>query len=176
MRDPLPLPGLVDQVRSELGRPDILVNNAAPTRCSGRSTRSRSARGIWSWAQRARAVPAQPAGARGDGRAGRRWQHHQRQLERGRAAVPGLGAYSVSKAALVMLTKVCAMDWGRDGIRVNCIVPGLIQTEFSGALWAQGGDRRPHDWRERTRSYRRRARGGWSGGLPSEPRRKLRHR
>ncbi len=89
---------------------------------------------------------------------------------------PGLGAYSVSKAALVMLTKVCAMDWGRDGIHVNCIVPGLIQTEFSRALWAQGGDRRPHDWRERTRSYRRRARGGRSGGLPSEPRRKLRHR
>jgi NAD(P)-dependent dehydrogenase (short-subunit alcohol dehydrogenase family) len=34
-----------------------------------------------------------------------------------------------------MLTKVCAMEWGRDGIRVNCIVPGLIKTEFSRALW-----------------------------------------
>ncbi|GMV84268.1 MAG: hypothetical protein AMXMBFR80_01260 [Dehalococcoidia bacterium] len=47
----------------------------------------------------------------------------------------GVGAYSVSKAALIMLTKVCALEWGPDGIRVNCIAPGLIRTEFSRALW-----------------------------------------
>ena len=41
----------------------------------------------------------------------------------------------VSKAALIMLTQVQAKSWGRDGIRVNCIAPGLIQTEFSRALW-----------------------------------------
>ena len=46
-----------------------------------------------------------------------------------------IGGYSVSKAALVMLTQVQAKTWGRDGIRVNCIAPGLIQTEFSRALW-----------------------------------------
>jgi dehydrogenase/reductase SDR family member 4 len=47
----------------------------------------------------------------------------------------GLGLYSVSKAALVSLTKVMAQEWGGDGIRVNAICPGLIQTKFSAALW-----------------------------------------
>lgn len=48
---------------------------------------------------------------------------------------PGLGIYSVSKAALNMLTKVTAREWGIDGIRVNAICPGLIKTKFSEALW-----------------------------------------
>ena len=48
---------------------------------------------------------------------------------------PGLGIYSVSKAALNMLTKVLAKEWGADGIRVNAICPGLIKTKFSEALW-----------------------------------------
>ena len=48
---------------------------------------------------------------------------------------PGLGLYSVSKAALNMLTKVLAKEWGTDGIRVNGICPGLIKTKFSQALW-----------------------------------------
>ncbi|MCU0449897.1 MAG: glucose 1-dehydrogenase [Bernardetiaceae bacterium] len=48
---------------------------------------------------------------------------------------PGLGIYSVSKAALVMLTKVMAKEWGAAGIRANVICPGLIQTKFSQALW-----------------------------------------
>jgi NAD(P)-dependent dehydrogenase (short-subunit alcohol dehydrogenase family) len=48
---------------------------------------------------------------------------------------PGLGVYSVSKAALDMLTKVLAKEWGVDGIRVNAIAPGLIKTKFSEALW-----------------------------------------
>ena len=34
-----------------------------------------------------------------------------------------------------MLTKVLAKEWGRDGIRVNSICPGLIKTKFSQALW-----------------------------------------
>jgi NAD(P)-dependent dehydrogenase (short-subunit alcohol dehydrogenase family) len=48
---------------------------------------------------------------------------------------PGLGAYSVSKAALNMLNKVMAKEWGTDGIRVNAVSPGLIKTKFSQALW-----------------------------------------
>jgi NAD(P)-dependent dehydrogenase (short-subunit alcohol dehydrogenase family) len=48
---------------------------------------------------------------------------------------PGLGIYSVTKAALNMLTKVLAKEWGLDRIRVNSIAPGLIKTKFSKALW-----------------------------------------
>lgn len=60
---------------------------------------------------------------------------------------PNLGLYSVSKAALLSLTKVMAREWGRDGIRVNAICPGLIQTKFSAALWQdeQSLERFVHD-------------------------------
>jgi NAD(P)-dependent dehydrogenase (short-subunit alcohol dehydrogenase family) len=47
----------------------------------------------------------------------------------------GLGLYSVSKAALIMLTKNQAKEWGNDGIRVNAICPGLVKTKFSAAIW-----------------------------------------
>ncbi|MEP2347200.1 MAG: SDR family oxidoreductase, partial [Algoriphagus sp.] len=47
----------------------------------------------------------------------------------------GLGIYSVSKAALISLTKVLAKEWGEAEIRVNAICPGLIETKFSEPLW-----------------------------------------
>lgn len=46
----------------------------------------------------------------------------------------GLGLYSVSKAAMIQLTKVLAREWGPDNIRANAICPGLIETKFSEAL------------------------------------------
>ena len=48
---------------------------------------------------------------------------------------PGLGLYSVSKAALVSLTKVMAQEWGAAGVRANVVCPGLVRTKFSQALW-----------------------------------------
>ncbi len=48
----------------------------------------------------------------------------------------GIGIYSVSKAAIINLTKAMAQDWGGDNIRVNAICPGLIKTRFSEALWS----------------------------------------
>ena len=47
----------------------------------------------------------------------------------------GLGVYSISKAAVKMLTLTQAKEWGRAGIRSNAICPGLIKTKFSAALW-----------------------------------------
>ncbi|MEM7374335.1 MAG: glucose 1-dehydrogenase [Bacteroidota bacterium] len=47
----------------------------------------------------------------------------------------GLAIYSVSKAALIMLSQNQAKEWGPVGIRSNAICPGLIQTKFSEALW-----------------------------------------
>ncbi|HEV1997052.1 MAG TPA: SDR family oxidoreductase [Candidatus Dormibacteraeota bacterium] len=48
---------------------------------------------------------------------------------------PNMGAYSVSKAALVMLTKVQARELGAYGIRVNGIAPAIIKTKFSRILY-----------------------------------------
>ncbi len=46
-----------------------------------------------------------------------------------------LGAYAVSKAAEIQLARNLAVEWGRKGIRVNAIAPGVVQTEFARALW-----------------------------------------
>lgn len=45
------------------------------------------------------------------------------------------GIYSVTKAAVISLTKTLAMELGRDNIQVNAIAPGLIQTKFAQVLW-----------------------------------------
>jgi len=48
----------------------------------------------------------------------------------------GLGLYSATKSALIMLTKNQAKEWGRYGVRANVLCPGLIKTKFSQGLWA----------------------------------------
>lgn len=53
----------------------------------------------------------------------------------GLAPEPGLGIYSVSKAAIISLTKVMAIELGPHGIRANVICPGFIKTDFSATLW-----------------------------------------
>lgn len=47
-----------------------------------------------------------------------------------------LGAYNISKAADMQLARNLAVEFGRDNVRVNCIAPGLIKTDFSRALWS----------------------------------------
>ena len=47
----------------------------------------------------------------------------------------GLGVYNISKAAVVMLTKVLAKELGEHNIQINTLAPGLIKTDFSKALW-----------------------------------------
>jgi NAD(P)-dependent dehydrogenase (short-subunit alcohol dehydrogenase family) len=49
--------------------------------------------------------------------------------------LPGLGAYSVSKAGLLGLMRAMAKELGPSGIRVNAIAPGLIETRFAAALF-----------------------------------------
>jgi NAD(P)-dependent dehydrogenase (short-subunit alcohol dehydrogenase family) len=47
---------------------------------------------------------------------------------------PLQGIYSITKGAVLNMTKVFARECGPDGIRVNAILPGLIRTKFAGAL------------------------------------------
>ena len=46
-----------------------------------------------------------------------------------------IGAYNVSKAADMQLARNYAVEYGRHNVRVNCIAPGLIRTDFAKALW-----------------------------------------
>lgn len=46
-----------------------------------------------------------------------------------------IGAYCISKAADMQLARNLAAEYGPDNVRVNCIAPGLIKTDFAKALW-----------------------------------------
>ncbi len=58
----------------------------------------------------------------------------------------GLTTYTVSKGAVIALTKAMAVDHGRDGIRVNCVAPGPVYTPMVGA-----GGGMPEDVRDTRR-------------------------
>jgi NAD(P)-dependent dehydrogenase (short-subunit alcohol dehydrogenase family) len=51
-------------------------------------------------------------------------------------AVPALGAYCISKAGIIMLTRVLAKELGQYGIRANAIAPSLVRTELSRPTWS----------------------------------------
>jgi len=136
VRDMDALKNLVDQTKAQLGRVDILVNNAATNPVFGpvhnlderawdtvMNTNVKSMFFLSKFAREAMLEHGEGGSIINVSSTG------------GLRVSTGLGAYSVSKAAVIMLTKVCAKEWGTDGIRVNCIAPGLIKTEFSRALW-----------------------------------------
>jgi NAD(P)-dependent dehydrogenase (short-subunit alcohol dehydrogenase family) len=54
-----------------------------------------------------------------------------------------IGAYCVSKAADMQLARNLALEFGPDNVRVNCIAPGLVKTDFARVLWeGEAGDGR----------------------------------
>jgi NAD(P)-dependent dehydrogenase (short-subunit alcohol dehydrogenase family) len=54
----------------------------------------------------------------------------------GRRPQPGMGIYCVSKAGVIMLTEVLAVELADFNIQVNAIAPGFIKTKFSSAIWS----------------------------------------
>ena len=46
-----------------------------------------------------------------------------------------IGAYGISKAADLALARNLAVEWGPSNVRINCVAPGLVRTDFARALW-----------------------------------------
>lgn len=129
------LSSLVERVVAHYGGLDILVNNAATNPHYGPILEA--ADSYWQktlqvnllgnvWLTQA-ALPAMRA--RGGGKI------------INIASVVGLqpgrnqGIYSITKAAIISLTKTLASELGADNIQVNAIAPGLVKTKFAQALW-----------------------------------------
>lgn len=125
---------LVKRVVDEFGRIDILVNNAAtnPTMASALDIDDRAwdsimnlnLKGLFFLSQAVARVMKEKGGGR----------------IINVASIAGitpdiLPVYSISKAGVIMATKVMAQQWAQYNIRVNAIAPGLTKTRFSEALW-----------------------------------------
>lgn len=52
-----------------------------------------------------------------------------------------IGTYCISKAADFALARNLAVEWGPSNVRVNCVAPGLVRTDFARALWEDPGRR-----------------------------------
>ena len=60
----------------------------------------------------------------------------------GMRVLPQIGLYSMSKAAVIHMTRSQALEWGRYGINVNAICPGYIRTEINDEYWDTEGGRK----------------------------------
>jgi glucose 1-dehydrogenase len=58
----------------------------------------------------------------------------------GHHPTPRAGAYSASKAALIMLVKQLAVEWGPVGVRVNCVSPGPVDTAMTFGVFGDPDD------------------------------------
>jgi NAD(P)-dependent dehydrogenase (short-subunit alcohol dehydrogenase family) len=64
--------------------------------------------------------------------------------EEGLVAVPGHAVYCVSKAAIIHMTRVLAVEWGEFGVRVNCIAPAAVKTQMNENYWLN--DEKAYEW------------------------------
>ncbi len=125
---------LFDRIRSEFGRLDVLVNNAATNPYFGPvidapetafdKTFDVNCRGYFFVAQHAaRLMLAQRSGS----------IINIASVE-GISPSPMMGIYSMTKAAVIALTKTLAKELGGAGVRCNCLCPGLTETHFARTL------------------------------------------
>jgi NAD(P)-dependent dehydrogenase (short-subunit alcohol dehydrogenase family) len=126
---------LVEQTVQHYGGVDILVNNAATNPHYGPLLSSEESQwdktfdvNVKGYFRMARAC-VESMRARGSGKI------VNMASIAGKAAQPGMGIYCVTKAAVIMLTEVLALELAADNIQVNAIAPGYIKTRFSQALW-----------------------------------------
>ncbi|MBI5602294.1 MAG: glucose 1-dehydrogenase [Deltaproteobacteria bacterium] len=125
---------LVTKVLEEFGRIDILVNNAAtnPTMAPALDVDERgwdaimnlNLKGLFFLSQAVARIMKEKGGGK----------------IINVASIAGISpdllpVYSISKAGVIMATKVMAQQWAPYNIRANCVAPGLTKTRFSEALW-----------------------------------------
>ena len=125
---------LVPKVKEELGRIDVLVNNAGtnPTMDQAMDIEERAWDSIMNLNLKGLFFVSQAVARLMKEQGGGKIINV--------ASVAGLTpdilpVYSISKAGVIMATKVMAQQWAQYGIRVNAIAPGLTRTRFSQALW-----------------------------------------
>ncbi len=133
--DPAGLLAAVDASATLTGRIDVLVNNAGIVRLAPAETLP-----VTDWDAtmainlRAPFMVSQIVGRRMLAQGGGRIVNMASQ-----AAVVALDqhvAYCASKAAIVSLTKVLALEWGPRGVTVNAISPTVVETELGRKAWA----------------------------------------
>jgi len=126
---------LVTKVKDEFGRIDILINNAGtnPTMDQAMEIEERAwdsimnlnLKGLFFLSQAVAKLMKEQGGGK---------IINVASIE---GITPGiLPVYAISKAGVIMATKVMAQQWAKYNIRVNAIAPGLTRTRFSEALWS----------------------------------------
>jgi NAD(P)-dependent dehydrogenase (short-subunit alcohol dehydrogenase family) len=132
--EPAQITAAMKDIDARHGRLDILVNNAATNPYFGPSlamdlaayqkTVDVNIRGyFWTSIEAARRMLAQGKGAIVNVASVNAFR-----------PMDGQAVYSMTKAAIVNMTQALAREWARQGIRVNALVPGLVETKFAAAI------------------------------------------
>ncbi|MEE8397900.1 MAG: glucose 1-dehydrogenase [Desulfobacterales bacterium] len=125
---------LIESIRKEFGRLDILVNSAGTNPYGGPLVDAEE----WAW------DVTMNVNLKGPFMLSQMAARMMIEQESGNiiniSSVGGitpeaLHIYGITKAALIMMTRVMDLEWFKHGIRVNCIAPGMVKTGFSKALW-----------------------------------------
>lgn len=136
IRDPEQAAALVQAVVEEYGRLDILVNNAGGSpQAEAASASPRFFDAIIRLNLSAAMYMAQAAYA--PMKAGGVGSIVNIASVSGVRPSPGTAAYGAAKAGLLNLTQSLAQEWGADGIRVNALILGLMQTETSDLTYGE---------------------------------------